>query len=52
MKVKILKCSHGGWYRDLVGSTWEVYEDCGEEYKCRASDGYINFILKKDCELC
>lgn len=40
------------WYADHIGETWEVYEDCGNEYKCRAADGYINFILKQDCEVC
>lgn len=51
MYVKIEKCSHGGWYKNHIGETWYVYEDCGNEYKCRSSDGYINFILKGDCSI-
>lgn len=50
--VKIMQCEDRRWYRDYVGYEWEVIEDCGIEYKCRAADGYLNFILKKDCEPC
>lgn len=53
MLVLITQCSHGGWYKDLVGKTWEVsskYEYNGfVEYKTRSPEGYINFILGQDC---
>lgn len=49
--VKILKCSDAQrWYSKHVGKLWNVLEDCGEEWKCRSADGYLNFILKEDCE--
>lgn len=49
--VKITSCSHGGWYRDLIGQLYTVFEDNDVEYICRADDGFLNFILKKDCEV-
>lgn len=49
-KVLITKCKDRRWYSDYVGQEWGVIEDCGIEYKCRAADGYLNFILKEDCE--
>lgn len=52
MLVHIDKCDDPQrWYSNLVGRWWEVERDEGIEYKCRGSDGYINFILKKDCTL-
>jgi hypothetical protein len=39
------------WYRNLVGRWWEVESDEGIEYKCREPEGYINFILKEDCDV-
>lgn len=47
--VLITQCEDRRWYRNYVGQEWNVIEDCGIEYKCRAADGYLNFILKKDC---
>ena len=49
--IKITGCSHGGWYRDMIGQTYTVFEDSEVEYICRANDGFLNFILKKDCEV-
>ena len=46
--VEITKCSHGGWYRDLVGQLYPVYRDMGEEWLTYELAGYTNFILKKD----
>jgi hypothetical protein len=51
-RVKINKCSGRRWYSKHVGETWPVISDEGDEYKCRASDGFLNFILKEDCEPC
>lgn len=49
--VRITKCSNRRWYSDLVGQTYVVFEDSEVEYICRASDGFLNFILKEDCEV-
>lgn len=50
-RVKILSCKDSmRWYSKHVGKEWDVIEDCGIEYKCRAADGYLNFILKEDCK--
>ena len=51
-KVLITSCPDKlRWYSSYVGHTWDVISDEGIEYKVRAADGYINFILKKDCEV-
>jgi hypothetical protein len=47
--VKIEKCSHGGWYKDLIGQMYPVYKDEGIEWATYELAGYKNFILKKDC---
>ena len=31
--VKIEKCSHRGWYKDLVGQWYPVYKDEGIEWE-------------------
>jgi hypothetical protein len=47
--VKIEKCSHNGWYRDLVGQMYPVYKEEDIEWATYELAGYKNFILKKDC---
>ena len=49
--VKIERCSHGGWYKDLIGHLYPVYRDDGVEFQTYQLDGPINFILKKDCKV-
>ena len=46
--VKIEQCSHGGWYKDLIGQWYPVYRDEGVEWETYEFDGYKNYILKKD----
>jgi len=46
--VKIEKCSHGGWYKDLIGQWYPVYRDEGIEWETYELAGYKNYILKKD----
>ena len=48
--VKIEQCSHGGWYKDLVGQWYPVYRDEGIEWLTYQLDGLSNFILKKDVQ--
>ena len=42
------KCSHGGWYKDLVGQKYPVYADEGIEWRTHELEGPVNFILKED----
>ena len=46
--VKIEKCSHRGWYKDLVGQWYPVYRDEGVEWETYQPEGYKNYILKED----
>lgn len=46
--VKIEKCSHDGWYKDLIGQLYPVYRDVGNEWLTYELAGHTNFILKKD----
>ena len=46
--VKIEKCSHRGWYKDLVGQWYPVYKDEGIEWETYELAGYKNYILKED----
>lgn len=50
-KVRITSCKDPQrWYAKHVGEVWTVIGEETIEYRCRASDGYLNFILKEDCE--
>ena len=50
--VRITSCKDPQrWYADLVGEVWPVIAEEEIEYKCKGRDGYINFILKEDCEV-
>lgn len=52
MRVIIKRCSDPFyWYADKIGCEWNVRRDCGDEYIVRASDGFLNIIKKKDCEV-
>ena len=46
--VIIEKCSHRGWYKDLVGQKYPVYADEGIEWATYELTGHKNYILKKD----
>ena len=46
--VKIEQCSHGGWYRDLVGQWYPVYRDEDVEWETYELTGHKNYILKED----
>ena len=48
--VEITKCSHGGWYKDLVGQLFPVYRDMGNEWLTYELTGHTNFILKTDAK--
>lgn len=52
-KVEITSCTDSQrWYSNHVGEVWPIISEESIEYKCIGSDGYINFILKKDCKPC
>lgn len=38
------------WYANHVGEVFVTINETAEDYLVRASDGYSNIILKKDCE--
>jgi hypothetical protein len=51
-RVRVTKCDDPKrWYYDHVGAEFDVLGDYDIEYKTRQKDGFINFILKQDCEV-
>lgn len=50
-KLLITGCSHGGWYKDLIGETVPNNGLEYGEYRSVDNSGYINFVLEKDCEV-
>jgi len=47
--ISIQQCSDKRkWYANQVGEFYPLIEVCGDEYKTRAADGYINFIERRD----
>jgi len=53
MKIKITRCSDSlFWYNHRIGDVFLVHRIEPDRYWCRewGDDGYLNFVLKSDCE--
>ena len=52
-KIRIEKCNDARkWYADQIGKEFKVLSHYyGEEYKVRATDGYLNFVSEEDATL-
>ena len=51
-RIRIDKCNDTRkWYADQIGKEFPLISHYGEEYKVRAADGYLNFVLEEDATL-
>ena len=52
MKIKITSCSDSlFWYNSCIGEEFIICKIEYDRYWTREKDGYLNFVLTKDCQL-